>query len=162
MTIIQSLYSAALFTSPQIYNYFSHDSGGIFVIRNFLSRFLIGRYGPDQLSTALIVVSVIVSLVVNIIGIPFGAILSYALLVFALFRILSRNITARRRENDRFLRFWAPLKARTKKFFKRLKDMKTHKYFNCPACKNTLRVPRGRGKLNITCPRCGERFIKKS
>ena len=132
------------------------------MIRNFLRRFMIGRYGPDQLSTALLVVFVVVSLIVSIFRIPFGSILSYVLLIFALIRMLSRNINARRRENDRFLRFWAPMKAKTKKFFKRLKDIKTHKYFNCPACKNTLRVPRGRGKLNITCPRCGERFIKKS
>ena len=132
------------------------------MIRNFLGRLMIGRYGPDQLSTALIVVSIVVSLVLNIIGLPFGSIVSYVFLILALVRILSRNITARRRENDRFLRFWAPLKARVKKFFKKLKGMKTHKFFNCPGCKNTLRVPRGHGKLNITCPRCGERFVKKS
>ena len=131
-------------------------------MRNFLSRLMIGRYGPDQLSTALIVVSVIVSLVINIIGIPFGSIISYIFLILVIFRMFSRNITARRRENDRFLRYWAPLKAKVKKFFKKLRGMKTHKYFNCPGCKNTLRVPRGRGKLNITCPRCGERFVKKS
>ena len=132
------------------------------MIRNFLSRLMIGRYGPDQLSTALIIVSVVVSLIVNIIGIPYGAIFTYVLLVLALLRMLSRNIVARRRENDRFLCYWSPLKSRVKKFFKKLAGMKTHKYFNCPACKNTLRVPRGRGKLNIICPRCGERFIKKS
>ena len=159
------VWSAIIIAEQSHYTFdcqFAVISGGIFVIRNFLSRFMIGRYGPDQLSTALIVVSFIVSLVITIVKLPFGWIISYLPLILALVRILSRNITARRRENDRFLRFWAPFKAKVKKFFKKLRGMKTHKYFNCPGCKNTLRVPRGRGKLNITCPRCGERFIKKS
>lgn len=123
---------------------------------------MMGRYGPDQLSTALIVVSLIVSLIVSFTGFTYGSIITYLILFLALFRMLSRNIQARRRENDRFLRFWSPVKSKLKKFGSRLRSMKTHKYFKCPACKNTLRVPRKRGKLQITCPRCGERFIKKS
>ncbi len=132
------------------------------MIRNFLSRFMVGRYGPDQLSMALVVVSIIASLIVKIVGLPYGTAIAYILLILALVRMLSRNIVARRRENDRFLRYWAPFKSKVKKFFAKLRGLKTHKYFNCPGCKNTLRVPRGRGKLQITCPRCGERFIKKS
>lgn len=123
---------------------------------------MIGRYGPDQLSTALIVVSVILSLIFGIFRFDYGSIITYILLILALVRMLSRNIPARRRENDRFLRYWSPLRTKIKKQFQKLRGMKTHKYFKCPACKNTLRVPRGRGKLQITCPRCGERFIKKS
>ena len=156
------MYALTLHYLQRLTSIFAVFTGGIFVIRNFLSRLMIGRYGPDQLSTALIVVSIIVSLIMNIIGFPYGSIISYIFLILALVRILSRNIQARRRENDHFLRYWAPFKAKSKKFFAKLRGMKTHKYFNCPGCKNTLRVPRGRGKLNITCPRCGERFIKKS
>jgi ribosomal protein S27E len=122
-----------------------------------------GRYGPDHLGTAMLVASLVLSIVFQLLGLGFiGAAVSYVLLALMLFRILSRNIAARRRENDRFLRFWGPARNKIKKRFARLRDFKTHKYFTCPGCHNTLRVPRGRGTLQITCPRCGERFVRKS
>jgi DNA-directed RNA polymerase subunit RPC12/RpoP len=121
-----------------------------------------GRYGPDQLGTALIVVALVLNIAFQVLGVPYGMVIAYALLAFAMFRILSRNIQKRRRENDRFLRFWAPVRSRAKRRAVAFRDRGTHRYFVCPSCKNTLRVPKGRGKLQITCPRCGERFIKKS
>ena len=88
--------------------------------------------------------------------------LSYALLVWGIFRMLSRNIPRRRAENDRFLRFWGPVKAKFRLQKDKWKSRKTHKFFNCPSCKKNLRVPRGKGKIQITCPKCGERFSKKT
>ena len=76
--------------------------------------------------------------------------LSYGALFWCIFRMYSRNITARRRENTAFL-----------SFFSHLKD-KEHRYFRCPQCKQTVRVPRDRGKINIRCPRCNRQFIKKT
>lgn len=123
---------------------------------------MMGRYGPDHLGTAMIIVSLILTLVFNLVGFAAGTIITYIILIFILYRMLSRNIAARRRENDKFLSIWSPIKARMRRRLAALKNIRTHKYFNCPACKNTLRVPRGRGKIQITCPKCGERFIKKS
>jgi ribosomal protein S27E len=123
---------------------------------------MIGRYGPDHLGMALVAASLVVSLVSSAVGFAIGSYLSYLLLIFALIRMLSRNITRRRRENDRFLRYWWPIKTKVKRFFLNLKNRRTHRFFKCPSCKNTLRVPRGRGKLQITCPKCGERFIRKT
>jgi len=135
---------------------------GIAVIRNFLRNFMIGRYGPDQLNVALILFSLVIAIVSRFVWTGVIIYLSYLLLILALFRMLSRNITRRRRENDKFLKFWSPLKSRVRMFFSGLKMRKTHKFFRCPSCKNRLRVPRGKGKLQITCPKCGERFIRKT
>jgi uncharacterized paraquat-inducible protein A len=123
---------------------------------------MIGRYGPDHLGTAMFVAALILSVVFSLIGFAFGSYISLALLGIAIFRMYSRNIPARRRENDRFLRYYAPVKAKIKKRVSAIRERKTHRFFTCPGCHNTLRVPKGRGKIQITCPRCGERFVKKS
>ena len=113
--------------------------------------------------------AVIAALLLNIIGAIFGGIvglvldtLGYGLLIWAIVRSLSRNVYARRRENDRFLRYWWPVRTKLSGFFRRLKCSKTHKFFKCPGCGNMLRVPKGKGKIEITCPRCGERFRRKT
>jgi uncharacterized C2H2 Zn-finger protein len=128
---------------------------------NFLRNFMAGRYGPDNLNGALIIAALIVS-VVSSLTIPFIMYLSYLLLILAVFRMLSRNIRRRRAENDRFLRYWWPIRQKLRASFSNLKNRKTHKLFKCPSCSNLLRVPRGRGKIQITCPKCGERFIRKT
>jgi len=137
-------------------------NGGLHVIRNFLRNFMLGRYGPDHLSIALIILSFMISVVQRIVGFSFLMFLSYAFIFLAIFRLLSRNIPRRRAENDKFIKFWWPVRTRASRFFLRLKNIKTHKFFKCPSCKNILRVPRKKGKLQITCPKCGERFFKKT
>ncbi len=123
---------------------------------------MIGRYGPDQLNMALIILAILVGILANIIKLNIITLLSYLLLILVIFRMLSRNLNARRRENDRFLKFWWPVKQKIKSFFDRAKSSRNYRFFRCPGCRNTLRVPRGKGKIQITCPRCGERFIKRS
>ena len=138
------------------------NTGGLRVIRNFLRRFMIGRYGPDNLGVMLIVVSLALYLLSGVTGIAPLVYVSYALLILALYRMLSRNIVRRRAENDRYIRYWWPVKTKIKRMFANMRSRKTHRFFSCPSCRNTLRVPKGKGKLQITCPKCGERFIKKS
>jgi predicted RNA-binding Zn-ribbon protein involved in translation (DUF1610 family) len=121
-----------------------------------------GRYGPDHLNAAIFVAALIVSVIARFTNVFIITYVSYLLLALAIFRMLSRNIPKRRAENDKFIRFWWPIKQKLKGYITRLKDSRTHKYFRCPSCKNTLRVPRGKGKLQITCPKCGERFFKKT
>ncbi len=129
---------------------------------NFLRNFMAGRYGPDHLNTALLILAIVISLIARLVHFTVLVYLSYLILLLIFFRMLSRNIPRRRAENDRFLRYWWPVKQKTKRLFGRIKTSRTHKFFKCPSCKNTLRVPRGKGKLQITCPKCGERFIKKT
>ena len=131
------------------------------MIRNWLRNFMVGRYGPDQLYVACFITAIVLGLLSNFCGL-WMSLLSYLLLFYALFRMFSRNISKRRRENDKFLKFWWPVRMWFIRKFQRIKSSKTYAFFKCPACKNTLRVPKGKGKIQITCPKCGERFIKKT
>jgi len=121
-----------------------------------------GRYGPDQLNMALIVLGLILGIAADIAQTAFLSMLSYIVLVYVIFRFLSRNIAKRRRENDRFLRYWWPVRQKLKLQRDKFKLRKTYKFFTCPSCKETLRLPKGKGKIQITCPKCGERFVKKT
>jgi len=132
------------------------------VIRSFLRNFMVGRYGPDHLNIAMIVFSLVLSLLHAITGFTPLLYISYIIIALALFRLLSRNILRRRAENDKFIRYWWPIRTKLRSAVTKLRDRKSFKYFKCPSCTNTLRVPKGKGKLQITCPKCGERFIKKS
>ena len=132
------------------------------MIRNFLRKFMIGRYGPDHLNIAMIIFSLALSLIHAFTGFTPLIYISYVVLALAFFRMLSRNITRRRRENDKFIRYWWPIRTKFVRLFSKLRDGKVYKYFKCPSCSNALRVPRGKGKLQITCPKCGERFLKKT
>ncbi|MCL2227362.1 MAG: hypothetical protein FWB97_09120 [Oscillospiraceae bacterium] len=132
------------------------------MIRNFLRNFMIGRYGPDHLNIAMIIFSFVLSIVHGITRFTPILYISYIVLALAVFRVLSRNIPRRRAENDKFIRYWWPVRTRLKRVFTEIKDRRIYKYFKCPSCGNTLRVPKGKGKLQVTCPKCGERFFKKS
>jgi len=129
---------------------------------NWLKRFMLGRYGPDQLSVALLFLSLLLSIVFFFFP---GTILRYIIYVpfiVFLFRVLSKNISRRRAENTKFLEFWNPIASWIGKKQYRLKDSRTHKYYSCPSCKQTVRVPKGKGKIKITCPKCKTEFIKKT
>ena len=132
------------------------------MIRRFLRNFMMGRYGPDHLNVAMIVLSLVLSLVNALAGFAPLMYISYVILALALFRMLSRNITRRRAENDKFIRYWWPVRTKASRTIANIKHRKTYKFLKCPGCGNTLRVPKGKGKLQITCPKCGERFMKKT
>jgi len=123
---------------------------------------MMGRYGPDHLGVAMIVFSLVLSLFNTIIGFAPIMYVSYVVLAFSLFRMLSRNIPRRRLENDRFIRYWWPVRTRAHRALANIKHRKTFRFLKCPSCSNTLRVPKGRGRLQITCPKCGERFLKRT
>ncbi len=119
-------------------------------------RFMYGRYGTDGLNGALLMAALVLILL-GWIGEKWIApwmsvlnILAYVPLVWSITRMYSRNIAARRRENAAWMQF-----------LNRLKD-RTHRYFRCPRCRQKVRVPKGKGKINIRCPKCGEQFIKKT
>ena len=113
-----------------------------------------GRYGTDKLNMAILGVAVVISLLSGFfraagLNLLFTAV-AYGLMVWAIWRTLSRNTYKRYQENRKFLQF-----------FDRLKD-REHRYFDCPKCRQIVRVPRGKGKIAITCPRCREKFVKKT
>jgi len=131
-------------------------------MRNFFRKFMVGRYGPDHLCIAMIVFSFALSLLHAIIGYTPLLVLSYAAFGLTLFRMLSRNVYRRRAENDKFIKYWWPIWIKMKRCTKRAKQLRTHKVTKCPKCGAKLRVPRGIGKLRITCSKCGEKLFMKS
>lgn len=123
-------------------------------IRQGLQKFMMGRYGTDKLNTVILTAGVVVCFVAMLIPVMevklVCTILSYALMILALFRTFSRNTYKRYRENRRFLMI-----------LDRFKD-RDHRHFDCPKCRQPVRVPRGKGKIAITCPKCREKFIRKT
>lgn len=132
------------------------------MIRNWLRNFMIGRYGPDQLNIALLALAIVLGLLGSILNLAVLTIIGDIILIYTLFRMFSKNISARRRENDKFIKVWWPIKTKFKNKLAQFKSRKNYRFFKCPECKKTLRVPKGKGKIQITCPKCGERFIKKT
>lgn len=121
-----------------------------------------GRYGTDTLSKVMIGVYLAFVLICTIVSIfvrsiwfsLFYYVVASALVVWMFSRMFSRNIAARKRENDKFCGFF---KLRKNKF----RDRKTHVYRKCPSCKAVLRLPKAKGKHFVVCPRCKNRFEVK-
>ena len=122
----------------------------------FFRQFFQGRNGTDQLNIALLIAGLAVSMLGRFILPSVMNTLSMALLFLCIFRMLSRNVARRRQENALFLE-------KTKRFRRKgrvRKDRARYVYFKCPNCKQNLRAPRGKGKLKITCSKCGTAFQK--
>ena len=127
----------------------------------FFQRFMTGRYGNDQLNTCLLVVYLILWLVGVITNLQAVYTVGLILIVVALFRMFSRNVERRRTENAKFMKLLGP----ANRWFRLRRTMhrdKEHCYFKCPSCGQYLRVPRGKGKLTVTCRSCGASFQEKS
>lgn len=125
-------------------------------------RFMTGRYGFDQLSLALLALTLVFALLGSFTGSLILSLLGPLCLILCYYRAFSKKLYKRQQENYKFLHRWYPVRDWFEKKYARLKGMKTHKYFKCKNCKQTLRVPRGRGKLVVTCPKCKTEVHKKS
>lgn len=135
------------------------------MMREKLTRFMAGRNGNDQLNLFLFGVDAVLLIVATLLRGNAGRLLYLvvlALLGYIYFRMLSRNRARRSEENGKYLRLYyrlaAALKLRKEKWVQR----KDYKFFTCPSCKTTLRVPRGHGKIKIVCRKCGNSFTGKS
>lgn len=124
--------------------------------------FMYGRNGGDQLSVALLVLSIIITFVGRLAKIQSFALISYIPLGLSLFRVFSKDIAKRRMENYKFAMFLSPVYSRFKNIQKRIGDRKDYKYYKCPNCKQNLRVPKGKGKIVVTCSKCGTKFSKRT
>ena len=132
------------------------------IMREKLRRFMIGRYGTDGLNQFLSIASLVLLLTAIVSRISLFTWLGVVLLGFCYYRMFSRNISKRTEENYRYY----AVKDRIRSKFSSLRDQwnnrKLYHYYRCPQCRQKLRVPRGRGRIQISCPRCGTQFIKKS
>lgn len=131
------------------------------MIRNAIQRFMYGRYGTDQLNLALLVLYLVLYLISALLRLEILYWLSLAVLFLLLFRTLSRNAARRRAENSKFLQVSGPV-MRWWRFQRTVHRDKEHRYFKCPNCGQQLRVPRGKGKITVTCRSCGASFEERS
>ena len=129
---------------------------------NWLKKFMSGRYGTDQLSLALLILSIVLSIIVRFTGIPLLAIIVYIPLGLCIFRMLSKNTKKRSMENYKFHMLISPAYSWLKKVQRKITESKTYRFFKCPACKAELRLPKGKGSIVITCPKCKHEFKAKT
>ena len=141
---------------------------GFELMQNFLQKVMIfmqGRYGSDQLNISILVVVLVLNLVnvfvFNFIASLVISLIGYALIVFAVFRMLSRNIERRRAENTAFLPVYNAVTGWFKLTVKKFRERKEYRYVKCPVCKAQLRVRNVKGKHTVRCPRCSNEFKKK-
>lgn len=129
---------------------------------NRLFGFMSGRNGNDQLGLAMLVAALLLNIIFRMTRIFLFGIAAMALLFLVIFRMFSRDLGKRQEENRRFMSLWYDAKRSFSDWRLRRSQSKDYKFFVCPSCHNRLRVPRGKGKIQITCPKCGQRFGGKS
>lgn len=131
------------------------------VSRKF-ALWMYGRNGLDPLNMFIAVIALVLSFASNFRKLWFLSPLSSICIVFFIIRFVSKNLYKRRAENAKYLEIKNKIVGKAPTYKKMWQDRNTHKYFKCPSCKTTLRVPRGRGKIEITCPKCQTKIIKNT
>ena len=129
---------------------------------NKLYQFMSGLNGNDQLGLALLVAALVLNIAFRSTGRGLLGLIASALVFVVIYRMLSRDLAKRQEENRRFLSLWSDAKRSFGNWRDRRSQSRDYKFFTCPSCKNILRVPLGKGKIQITCPKCGQRFGGKS
>ena len=126
------------------------------------SRFMMGRYGTDEFSKFILGLAVAVMVLNLFLRIGLLNTVVLVLLIYVYVRMFSKNIQKRYEENMKFLQ----MRGRITSFFQKEKrmaaDRKVNHIYKCPSCKQKIRVPKGKGKICITCPKCRTEFTKKS
>ena len=130
-------------------------------MRERFNAFMQGRYGIDQLNSFLMIICIACFVITLFIQSPIIFFIAYASWLIAIFRMFSKNIFARNRENEKYLNFFKPLSRWLELKLMNRQDP-SHKYFSCPNCKQKVRVPKGHGKVIVTCPSCQNKFEKRT
>ena len=131
-------------------------------IRASFVRFMSGRYGADQLSYAMVISALVLTVIGSIAHVMLLTLLADALLIVMFVRMFSKNRYQRAHENQVYLEKTQNIRRAVTEWMNRMKNSKKYRYFTCPKCKARLRVPRGVGNVTITCKSCGEKFDKKA
>ena len=131
------------------------------MVRGWLSRFMAGRYGGDQLNLFLIALYMALYVVFLFTRLLAFELAGTVVLVVSILRTLSRDVERRRTENARFLQLVRPIRRKWTSFRARAHD-REHRYFKCPNCGQNMRVPRGKGRITVHCRACGAAFEEKS
>lgn len=124
-------------------------------------QFMIGRYGTDRFNQFLMILEMFF-LVLSMLGLRPVFLAALALLIYIYFRMFSKNISKRAAENQKYLNIEWKVRSRWAKMKSNHAQRKRYHIYKCPKCRQKLRIPRGKGKIVITCRKCGYEFIKKS
>lgn len=127
-----------------------------------LMRFMYGRYGVDSFAKFLLGLSLSLFVLSSLMKNQMLYSLALVIVVYDYFRIFSKNHYKRASENQKYLNYTAKLRTRFANFKYRFQQSKTHHIYKCPTCKQKIRIPRGKGKIEIRCPKCNTTFIKRS
>lgn len=131
-------------------------------MKEAFKRFFQGRYGYDPLNRAILTLAIVLLFVNIFAGGDIIYILGVLVLIIAILRALSRKMDKRSAENEVYQRGIRKIKGTFFSAKERMSNRKTHKYYTCPSCGQQLRVPRGRGRISIKCPKCGAAFVKET
>ena len=142
------------------------------IVKERFRRFMAGRYGADELNKFLticgwvaLLLGFVLSGINNGVTAAIGSLLvtlSWAVLIYSIFRTLSKNTSRRAAENYKYFACKNKCLTWLRSLKTRWQDRKVHRYFRCPQCRAMVRVPKGKGKIRITCPKCRHQFVKKS
>ena len=121
-----------------------------------------GRYGADQMGQMLSAVSMVFLIISLFSRNQAWFLLAVIGIVYNYFRMFSKNISKRYAENQKYLKMTTGIRRRLASWKSQLAQRKIYHIYRCPGCKQKIRVPRGRGKIEIRCPKCNTRFVKKS
>ena len=130
-------------------------------MRDKLIRFMMGRYGIDNLNNCLLWSSLVLLIIATFTRLGLLTLISYVLMIIVIYRMLSRKIYQRENENKIYLEKTRGIRHYASTIVKNISD-KQYKYFVCPGCGKIVRVPRGKGVIEITCPTCQKNFDAKS
>ena len=125
-------------------------------------RFMYGRYGVDSLGKFLVALAFVTIILANITERGLFSMLSWFFLIYAYFRMFSRKVYKRAAENQAFLSKTSGIRNWFYKQKNIMVQKKTHHIYKCPTCKQKIRVPKGKGRIEIRCPKCNTTFIKNS
>ena len=130
--------------------------------KNKMMQFMQGRYGADQMGQMLSAVSMVFLIISLFSRNQAWFLLAVIGVVYNYFRMFSKNISKRYAENQKYLKMTAGIRRKLASWKSQLAQRKIYHIYRCPGCKQKIRVPRGRGKIEIRCPKCNTRFVKKS
>ena len=131
-------------------------------MREKLRRFMTGRYGVDQLSRLYLVLTLVLLVLSMFTKLPIFYGLAIILLIYMYYRMFSKNTTKMYAQNQKYLNMRYQIVVKWNNAKKHFAQRKEYRFYRCPKCHQKVRVPRGKGKICITCPKCRNEFIKKS
>ena len=131
-------------------------------IKAGLQRLMADRNGADELTLAVLIVSMLLSFIGRLSRLAVLDVIALVADIYVLYRILSKNIVKRAAENQKFTALWAKCVSGVRQFTVRMKNRKNYKYFRCPECHALLRLPRKVGEVNVTCGKCKHTFKQKA